>query len=72
MPSQAYGNYAMGPSQMSFLFQSCLPPIFCYVGVCYVVCFLLSGPDVSSIFTNGAKLLGVASLQLFGLYQWQA
>ena len=39
MPSKAYTSYAMGPHQVSFLFQSWVfhQFIMLYVGVCYSV-----------------------------------
>ena len=73
MPFQAYANYAMGPPQLSFSF--IVEPsidLSMYIGVCYDVCFLISGFTVDAIFIYGASTTGLASQQPFEAYQWQA
>ena len=60
VPLQAYANYVMGSPQVGFFSELSLPP-FCilYVGVCSVVCFLLSGVMLDAIFTPGGSTVGV-------------
>ena len=43
-----------------------------YVGVCYGICFLLSGSNVDALFTYGAQFSGFAPPQAFRAYPWQA
>ena len=53
MSPQAYANYTMGPPQISSSFRVEIPTnLLIYIGVCYGVCFLLSGAMVDAIFTN--------------------
>ena len=69
--TQAYTSYPTHPPQMSSsLSQLGLPPIF-NVGVCCIVCFLLSGSDVADVSNSGAQTMGFASLQPIGAYFWQ-
>ena len=44
-----------------------------YVGVCYGVCFLLSGSHVAAMLTNGSLTFGVkvAMPHPYGVYPWQ-
>ena len=60
IPSQTYANYAMGPSQVSFLSEFSLP-LISYFGACYGVCFLLSGSHVSVMFTNGGLTIRICT-----------
>ena len=73
MPLLAYANYAMGSPQVVFFFRV-EPPTICifYVGVCFVVCFLLLGTQWDAVFTYGSQPLGFAPLQPFGIYPQQA
>ena len=59
IPSQAYANYAMGPLQVSFLFQSRAfnQFILSCVGICYGVCFLLTDSLLAAGFTNGGSTI---------------
>ena len=59
-PSQAYANYVMGPSQVSFFFKV-EPPISFLIGVCYGVCCLLSGSSVTVRFTNKGSTTGACT-----------
>ena len=54
MPSQAYANYVVGPSWVSFLFQSQPPTDSLWLGACYNVCFLPSDSNVTAVLTYGA------------------
>ena len=60
MASWVYANYAVGPPEVSFLFQSWASHqlIMLHVGACYGVCFLLSDFPVVAMLKNGAQLLG--------------
>ena len=50
--TQKYVSYNLGPLQVNSLSELSLPPIF-YFGVCYNVCFLLSGSNMVYIPTIG-------------------
>ena len=39
---------------------------------CYGVCFLYSDSDGVKVYKVGIQFFGFASLQPFGIYQWQA
>ena len=52
-------------SAIQWFLMSCL-------GAFYGVCFLLSGSCVDVMFTNGGSTIGVATLQSFRVYPWQA
>ena len=74
MPLQAYASYVMGPSQVGFSLRVEPPTIlsFYMFGVCSGVCFLLSGTMLDAIFNYWGSAIGVAPLQPFGAYPWQA
>ena len=59
MLSEACANYAMGPPQVSFLLQSGASYHIPYIGVCYIVCFLLSGSNVAAIFFIGDSTISL-------------
>ena len=73
MPPQTYANYAMAPPQASFSFRFYHPTnsLSC-VGVCCIVCFLLSGSYVGTMFTIGGSTIGVSntSEHTLGRHMW--
>ena len=61
MPSWAYVNYAMGPPQVSFLFQSWASHQFITLYICAccdAYCFIPSGFHVTSMLTSGGPTVG--------------
>ena len=72
MPSQAYANYAMGPSQVSFSFRAELPTIS--------LCHMLMSVMVFAFYfliwlpwsLKGTQLLKFTTPQTFKGYPWQA
>ena len=62
MPLQAHANYAIGPPQVSFSFRVEPPTVFICDGVCYGVCFLLSGAMLDAVFTYGGSTIGVCTI----------
>ena len=74
MSSQAYANYAMGPPQMSFLFQSLASHqfIILYVVSVTVFDFCFQAPTWLPCSPIVTQPLGFAALQPFRVYSWQA
>ena len=62
MPLEAYANYVMDPLQLGFSFRVKPPTNFIYYMLLYVmVFFLLSGPHVAAVFTNGDSTIGICT-----------
>ena len=61
MPSQAYANYAMVLIRWVFLLEGWVPHQFLYFGVCYCVCFLLSGSECGCHIHNVGLTVGVCT-----------
>ena len=72
MPLQAYANYAMGTSQVDFIFRV-EPPTILY-GICLVSvlvsAFYFQLPCWMPYSSLGAQPLGFAPLQPLGVYKW--
>ena len=66
-----YANYAMGPHQLSFLFQISVLTNFIMLVLLTVFAFYFQVPMWLLCSAMGAQLLGFAPLQSLSIYHWQ-
>ena len=73
MPSQAYANYAIDPSRVFFFLSWAFNWfLVSYIGACNVFSFCFQVAMWLPCSPMGAVPLGLATMEPFGIYPWQA